>query len=340
MTEPSRNARHGDQRGHPEAAPGVVGDRVVVRYRLGSATPTDWRRSANPATPGPSLSDVTGILVDDGDPLVIDRDGVAESIPRTAITSLRLLSRVTVRNKDIRNLEVAAAQAWPGSASARINGWMVRAGGGVTRRANSAVPVEFGATADGPTMQAIRDWYTARDLPTLVAVPDRLLPGGQIDGQSASGDVQVLVADRPALELPAGAMDVRFDDAPTAAWIRAYLGPDVDIETAAAVVGAARGPVVAASVVGTDGRLIATGRGAVTAAPDGVRWLGLTALWTDADRRHEGVATAVLAALLSWGADRDVHRCYVQVEAENRIAGSWYRRIGFGLHHSYRYVEI
>ncbi|MFW0794182.1 GNAT family N-acetyltransferase [Gordonia sp. CPCC 205515] len=316
-----------------------AGDRVVVRYRLGAATPSDWRPAANPATHGPSLSDVTGILVDDGDPLVIERDGVAESIPRAEITSIRVLSRVTVRNKEIRNLEVAAADAWPGTETARFDGWLLRAGGGFTRRANSALPVEFGAAAGGSTMRAIRDWYAARDLPAVIAAPERLLPGGQIDGRLLGGEVQVLAADLDALDVASRSGDVHIDDTPTASWLRAYRGPDVDVETAGAVVGSSRGPLVIASVV-DDGRPVATGRASVTAAPDGTRWLGITAVWADPDRRRQGHASAVLSSLGRWGVEEGAQRGYVQVETENRVAGSWYRRVGFGLHHSYRYVEI
>ncbi|MGV9709290.1 N-acetylglutamate synthase, CG3035 family [Gordonia sp. NPDC003424] len=316
-----------------------AGDRVVVRYRLGAATPSDWRPTPNPGTRGPSLSDVTGILVDDGDPLMIDRDGTPASIPRSEIVSIRLLSRLTVRNTEIRNLEAAAAAAWPGLVSTMIDGWLVRAGGGFTRRANSAVPVEFGARADGSTLEAIRDWYTERGLPTLLALPDRLLPVGQVDGRPASGDIHVLVADVPDLRIPDPSEVVGVDARPGAAWLRAYRGPDIDVAVAADVVAASHGPVAAASV-GNDDRPVAIGRASVTEAPDGIRWLGVTALWTAPDERRRGLASSVLAALVGWGAARGADRCYVQVEADNRMAGTWYRRLGFGLHHTSRYVEI
>ena len=101
-----------------------VGDRVVVRYRLGPGAPEDWRPAPNPATTsGPSLSDVTGIVTDGGTPELIrlDRDGIVVEIPRPAITSVRVLSRRTVRNSDIRAVEYAAAHAWPGTDSRWID---------------------------------------------------------------------------------------------------------------------------------------------------------------------------------------------------------------------------
>ncbi|MYR07105.1 GNAT family N-acetyltransferase [Gordonia sp. SID5947] len=310
-----------------------VGDRIVVRYRLGAATPADWR-----GDPAAAQSDVTGILRADGDPLVIERDGAHESIPRAAITSIRLLSRVTIRNSEIRAVEAAAAAAWPGTESAMVSGWLLRAGGGFTRRANSAVPVEFGADTDAAAISAMRAWYSDRGLPTMIALPERLVPAGHIDGRPVSGEVQMLVRDIAGISARGREAPVRLADGPTTAWLRAYRGTDVDVEVAAPVVAGSRGPLAFASI--GDDEPVSIGRATVTESTDGTRWLGLTALWTSPSRRREGLAGRVVAELVEWGADHGAQRIYVQVEADNRIAGNWYRTLGFGLHHTYRYVEI
>lgn len=310
-----------------------VGDRIVVRYHLGDATPDDWR-----GDPAAALSDVTGVLRDDGDPLVLERDGAAESIPRSAVTSVRLLSRFTVRNSEIRSAEVAAAAAWPGVESAMVSGWLLRAGRGFTRRANSAVPIEFGAGTDATTLTAIREWYAARGLSALVVVADRLIPAGQIDGIDRSGDIQFLTRDIADFPVRTESDAVRLDDAPDAAWLRAYRGDDVDLDAAAAVVGASRGPMTVA-ILGDD-TPISIGRATVTESADGTPWLGITALWTASGHRRRGLASDVMSSLVAWGADHGAQRIYVQVEADNRVAGTWYRASGFGLHHSYRYVEV
>ncbi|RPA57629.1 GNAT family N-acetyltransferase [Gordonia oryzae] len=323
------------------------GDRVVVRYLLGEATPADWRDSPNPAparSGGPAQSDVTGFLLDDGDPVRLDRNGTVEEIPRTAITSLRVISAVPLRNSEIRALEYAAAAAWPGTEQAWIDGWLVRAGAGISRRANSAIALDRSARLDPATRSAIESWYAARDLPTLIATPERLVSPG-IDGVPASAVIHVLtagpipdhsVSDRPCPEH----LDLVLRPTPTPNWLRAYLGPDTDITAATAVVGATLddAPVTFAAIEDA-GRPIAIGRGAVTESPDGSRMLGLTALWTDPARRRQHLGDSILTRLRLWGAENGAGRTYLQVESGNRIAGTWYRARGFALHHRYRYIK-
>lgn len=311
----------------------VAGDRVVVRYLLGDATPADWR-----GDPAAARSDVTGVLLDDSDPLRIRRDDEELSIPFAAITSVRLLSAKPVRNSEIRALEHAAALAWPGVETEWVDGWLLRAGHGFSRRANSAVPLARHARPDAATLRHIGEWYADRGLPPLLASPDRLIPSGSVPGDPGV-EVQMLTADLPGLRARTGDMHsrtVRLDPQPDAGWLSAYAGGRASrgLDTVAGVVTAGDGPMTFATVDDA----AAIGRGSVTESPDGHRWLGLTALWTDPGSRGGGLSSAVVAALTAWGVEQGADSVYLQVESTNRLAGSWYRRLGFGLHHTYRYV--
>ncbi|MDL9937000.1 GNAT family N-acetyltransferase [Gordonia sp. ABSL1-1] len=313
-----------------------VGDRVVVRYLLGDATPADWRGDH-----GAARSDVTGILLDDGDPLILERDGVAESIPRARITSVRLLSAKTVRNSEIRALEMAAAAAWPGLESADVDGWLLRAADGFSRRANCALPLDRSARPTESSLTRIGEWFTTRGLPTRLVLPDRLLAATGLDGDDGPR-VQVLTRDLPAdaTSTTERLSTVTLADTLTPEWVRAYVHGERELGTATRVLASADGPVVFAAVNGSAATPIAIGRAAVTTAPDGISWLGLSAVWTDPAHRRVGLATTVVSRLFEWGVERGAVRAYVQVDITNRVAGSWYRRIGFGLHHEYRYLTL
>ncbi|MBC7304432.1 MAG: GNAT family N-acetyltransferase, partial [Nocardia sp.] len=83
---------------------------------------------------------------------------------------------------------------------------------------------------------------------------------------------------------------------------------------------------------------LAIGRGAVTTAPDGRRWVGLTCVAVAAAHRRNGLASLVCAELIRWGAEHGATHAYVQVEVGNAAALALYRDLGFLEHHSYRYA--
>jgi RimJ/RimL family protein N-acetyltransferase len=201
-----------------------------------------------------------------------------------------------------------------------VGGWFARAAGGHTSRANSAVPLDMSATV--AELPAVLDWYRSRGLNPWLALPERLLRIGA-EGIKAN---RVMVC-----EISAGtAADVTFADVPDPAWLAVYERR-IPEEVLTAVVD---GVVTFAALGGA-----AVGRGAVTSAPDGSRWLGISSVRVSQDQRRRGHARAICQALLNWGAEHGAQKCYVQVLADNTAAIRLYESLGFTLHHRVRYVE-
>lgn len=290
-----------------------VGTRVSVRYRL---VPDSV----------PPLSDVVGHLIDVGPILRIrDKRGDVVSVAAADVLVLRALPPAPVRTSAIRNLEHAAALGWPGVERAWVDGWLLRYGHGSTRRANSAVPLlPFPHTDHGP----IVDWYAARGLRALLAAPDRLFtpaPGTATDGEN-------LVLTRQLDPSPAThPSDVVIATRPDDDWLGIHPRR-VPSDVLTAVVD---GEVAFATVEG-----VAVGRGAVTAAPDGTRWVGLSSVHVAEAARGRGLARGVCNALLDWGIARGAERAYVQVLTENVAAIRLYESMAFGAHHRSRYVSL
>jgi GNAT superfamily N-acetyltransferase len=281
----------------------------MVRYRL-------------PAGSAPPLTDVIGHLEAIGPTLrVRTKRGDVVDVAAADVVAIKALASAPVRTGDIRNLEHAAALAWPGVEHEWLGGWLLRFGYGSTRRANSAVPLDV---PTGGGVSTLIDWYATRGLAPLVAAPDRLLrvpPGVPTDAENLvmTGDV---TTQRPS----AVSIAARPDDE----WLRLYRREvPVDVLTAAI-----DGEVAFARAAGA-----AVGRAAVTTAPDGTRWVGLSAVHVTDGVRRRGLARGLCEALLAWAAERAATRAYVQVLADNTAATRLYESMGFSVHHRSRYVD-
>jgi GNAT superfamily N-acetyltransferase len=284
-----------------------VGSRVVVRYRL-------------PAGSTPSLTDVIGHLEAVGPTLrVRTKRGDVIDVAAADVVAIKALAAAPVRTSDIRNLEHAAALAWPGVEHQWLDGWLLRFGHGVTRRANSAVPLGVSAGDVG----ALLEWYAERGVAPLVAAPDRLFrvpPGVATDAENV-----VMTG-----ELESTYRGASIAAEPDDEWLRLYQrGVPVDVLTAVIDGDVAFGELGGAAV----------GRAAVTAAPDGTRWVGLSAVHVVEAARRRGLARELCGALLAWGGDRGATRAYVQVLADNAAGLSLYESMGFTAHHRTRYLD-
>lgn len=289
----------------------ALGTRVMVRYRRAQGSV-------------PPLTDAVGHLLA-VDPVVRLRTktgAVVECSPADVVM-LRVLTFAPVRTSDIRTLEHAAAMAWPGVEHAWLQGWLLRAGPptgkGTELTANSAVPLDLSARLS--SVPAIVDWYERRGLPPRLAIPDRLL--SVPTGSTGEHPESVLVRDVSELAEREPDASVTLSARPDDAWLRAY-GRDVDVDVLTAI---GDGELMFGTL---DGAAVA--RAAVTDAPDGARWVGLSAIRGDDDR----AATALCEALLVWGAGRGATRGYAAVPDAEADTG-W---LGFRLHHHRRYFPV
>jgi hypothetical protein len=256
-------------------------------------------RYRRPAGSVPPLTDAVGHLLS-VDPLVRVRTktgAVVECAPADVV-ALRTLTDAPVRTSDIRALEHAAAAAWPAVEQTWLDGWLLRAGPGAKLEANSAVPLDVSARPD--TIPAIAAWYADRDLTPRLAIPDRLL--------------------RPPAGLAAEHQDRML--------VRDVREPDGSPEMGAP-------PTCERHASVTLGAAVA--RAALTDAPDGTRWVGLSEVRAAHDE-HD--ARRVCEALLAWGAHRGATRGYLRVGDHDTQTIALAESLGFRLHHRSRYFPV
>jgi ribosomal protein S18 acetylase RimI-like enzyme len=285
-----------------------IGSRVSIRYQDSAGEQTD----------------IIGVLTARPPHVEIRATGGAVMIAVDDVIAVRELSFAPVRNSEIRTLEYAAALGWPGMEQHWHQGWLLRAGDGTTSRGNSAVPLDFSSSL--AAVPAIADWYVQRDLVPWLAVPDRLLA---VRAASVKR-TRVMVRDLVDADAGRAGPSALLSETPDDAWLACYRRA-VPVAELTAVVD---GKVVFARIDG-----IAVGRGALTTAPDGTRWLGISAVTVSEAHRRRGHGRSIWAALTSWGVSRGAQRSYVQVLTDNEAAITLYASLGYGLHHHAGYLD-
>jgi len=236
---------------------------------------------------------------------------------------------------DVRGLEELAARTWRGVEEDRHGDWLLRAGGGFSGRANSALVVGDAPEPLADAVVTVSRWYADRGL-----LPRAQLPGppGAADaafaaaGWSRAEDVLVLTA--PLTRWAAPDVPVHLSPVPDAAWLAGYRyrGAALPPEARAVLTGAGSPLFASVRPAPAPAPLAAVARGAVE---DG--WLVISAVTVDERSRRRGLARAVMSALAAAGQERGAHSCLLQVSEDNEPALALYARLGFTEHHRYHY---
>jgi GNAT superfamily N-acetyltransferase len=241
-----------------------------------------------------------------------------------------------VRPVSPADLERLAARSWRGLEEQAFGDWLLRASGGFTGRANSALVVGDPPTDLPGAVRTLTDWYTARGLRARAQVP---VPGSEAAdaafdaaGWLRDDDNLVLTASLTGWPAPDVAVDLAAE--PDEAWLTGYRYRGTPLP-----------PVARDVLVNADDPVFASIRCAPSHAPpaavargvvvDG--WLVVTAVTVDERHRRRGFATAVMAGLAAWARERDAHACVLQVAGGNAPALSLYGRLGITEHHRYHY---
>jgi GNAT superfamily N-acetyltransferase len=232
------------------------------------------------------------------------------------------------------DLVVLAAAAWPALEQTELGGWLLRAAGGVTGRANSALRLSPEALPADDVLGAVEDFYDARLLPPRVQVHDADTDEAlSRRGWTATGDTDLLVGELPPAP-PGAPPALVVPGPPDDAWLGCWWAVDGrggprELDVARRLLAAVRDPVGSAAVV-DDGRTVGVARGVVQGG-----WLGVFAVAVLPEARRRGVARALLGALREWGDGQGARAAYLQVARDNAPARALYA--GLRPAASYRY---
>ena len=290
-----------------------------------------------------SSRDLVGMLTD----LITvrGRDGSGMQFDPAAISHWRRIPERAARagmgapmRVRVREIEAAAACTWPAEITVMSGGWLLRSSGGVTRRANSALPLgnpPFGdpdscvehavaEVVEFARMHGMRPTIQVA-LPVYAPLDEHLAESGW----DAASDHHVLVHDarsigvREPSTLPRR-WTLRHEDQPSEAW-RSVQGPDPEATIMS------RWPADYLSLWADD-MPVGVGRLAMS---DG--WGVITRVFVSPARRRSGAGVAIMEELARAALASGVERLAVQVSDDNRPALGLYARLGFRHHHTYRH---
>ncbi len=290
--------------------PHVVGQRVVIRHLL----------------PDGRATDVLGIcLAWTSEHVTVDRDGAGPVRIALAdvVTGKPVPPRASVRHRvSAHDVELHTASLWPTLTAEPLGEWVLRSAppynGRLRRRANSALALREPAVALPDAAAGVRVFYGALDQDPLIQV-------------LADSEAEAALALLGFVALGDG--DAHCQLAPVSRALRTSRG----LAPALAATLEQESPDHARLLLeyaDPTGTVIARGEAAV----DG-DWVGLHAIEVDPARRRQGLATAVIADLLDWGASLGAITAWLHVETDNQAGTATYERLGFVTHHTTRYLR-
>lgn len=223
----------------------------------------------------------------------------------------------------------------------QFGNWYLRFNGGVTRRANSVLPI--GPPKESNMENAINhvvNFYKERDTPVLFqmtqySVPNALDNTLEKQGFAKRFPVYVQTGRISDISQRDQSIETEILGAPTDEWMKAYeLGSGYKTESMMI----RRSLMIRSSLPKAFGtasindKLVAVGLGVQSD-----EWCGLFNIATIPKHRRSGAGTAVSYRLLSWAQTLGASKAYLQVETENYPALTLYQQLGFESLYEYWY---
>jgi GNAT superfamily N-acetyltransferase len=233
-----------------------------------------------------------------------------------------------ISREDRVRMERAHVHAWPASDTADIDGWLWRASGGGSHRANSVSTIDFHGCSPAAAIETVEARYSARGARSQFQTFDESSPEGLPDllrdrGYTPGGGTITMFKRLAAVS--ADNAEVEWRDHAWDEWQHVYLGEITENRRAVNQMILARVPAPRAFFgYRRGGEIVATALCVI-----GFGCAVVECVTTRADMRRQGAAQCVLVALEAWAARQAADLIGLQVVADNLPAIALYERCGF-----------
>jgi GNAT superfamily N-acetyltransferase len=246
----------------------------------------------------------------------------------------------------ILTLDQIAANTWPAPIQQPYEHWLLRAGSGVTKRANSVLT--HGYFPDHTDwLDDVTDFYSRRSLPVryhISASTDRKVDqflednGFIIESPAAIYTALCKQAANHLVHEATNSYEIIIDEALNTAWLDDFLRLEqfpLDRKSAYQQIFSGIGPRTCYLRLYENGEAIGLGTAVLERG-----WAGFTNIVTSPKHRRKGIGAKLVQALAEWSSLNGAEHLYLQVLQDNTAAIQLYTKLGFSHAFNYHYRAL
>lgn len=251
------------------------------------------------------------------------------------------LSEQCVTSPFWRNYQELSSNAWPAKTCIFLHGWVLRVSEGVTKRANSVLPLWYTGRNVVEDVKAVERIYKRHELPVIFQVPDYCEPENLKEvllslRYNPLDETLVMAAQvKNVHAVITNEYTYRIEETGSNAWFHALAAfsyySDTSLKGRKAII--ERIPFLKSFCYAEKGNNVAgVGLGVVER-----EYLGIYSLVTHPEYRRRGIGQSMVNKMVYWAKSHSVTTVYLQVQGDNTGAISFYQKMGFQELYRYRY---
>ncbi|MFX1255330.1 MAG: GNAT family N-acetyltransferase [Promethearchaeota archaeon] len=247
------------------------------------------------------------------------------------------------RTKILRYQELST-NAWPARTIVFLNGWVLRISEGITKRANSVLPIRYIGENLLEDIKTVEKIYKEKNLAVIFQLPDYFEPDNLQETLLSLGYEiihETLVMTSKIGKISAIKVNKNYaysiENNESEAWFEALATlsnyGSKALEGQKRIIGRIPFRSKAFCCVQQHDQIIGIGLAVIERT-----YLGIFDLIVHPKYRRQGIAQSIIAKIGHWGKNRSVNHIYLQVQGDNSEAIALYNKIGLEESYRYRYL--
>lgn len=245
-------------------------------------------------------------------------------------------------NKKILHYQELATNAWPAETHIFLHGWVVRVSEGVTKRANSVLPLRYTGEDLLKDIQTVEKIYRKRNLPVIFQLPDYFEPENlkktllSREYTSVAESLVMTAKIEDIHPLVSNKYTYSIEHTGSDRWFQAlqdfsHYSPKTLKGQKAIIERIFFSKAFCCAQQANE--IVGIGLGVIQQ-----KYLGIYSLAVHPGYRRKGIGQSIVTQMVHWGKLHSVTHVYLQVQGDNTEAISFYNKIGFKELYHYRYL--